>query len=93
MKTILFACLLLLTAFNLSAQTILNAGDIAIVGINTDNPDDFAFVLLTDIESGTVINFTDNGWLAAGGFRTGEGIKAYTCSIKFNSRFGNYLFC
>lgn len=61
-------------------QTTLSAGDIAIIGANTTNPDDFAFVLLRDISMGTVINFTDNGWLASGAFRTGEGIKAFTAA-------------
>ncbi|GAB6283556.1 MAG: hypothetical protein STSR0008_23320 [Ignavibacterium sp.] len=59
-------------------QTILSAGDIAIVGLNCDNPDDFAFVLLTNIDTNTVINFTDNGWLNTGVFRTGEGTIKYT---------------
>ncbi|MER2269174.1 ExeM/NucH family extracellular endonuclease [Methylobacterium oxalidis] len=58
--------------------TTLTAGDIAIIGYDADNPDDFAFVVLRDIEAGTVINFTDNGWRAAGGFRANEGVYAYT---------------
>ncbi|WP_280817651.1 hypothetical protein [Methylorubrum extorquens] len=41
--------------------TSLAAGDIAIVGYDADNPDDFAFVVLRDIEAGTAISFTDNG--------------------------------
>ncbi|WP_052288625.1 ExeM/NucH family extracellular endonuclease [Leptolyngbya iicbica] len=53
--------------------TTLSAGDIAITGFNFDNPDELAFVLLVDIEAGTQITFTDNGWLAAGGFRANEG--------------------
>jgi hypothetical protein len=60
------------------SQTDLTAGGIALLGANCDNPDDFAFLLLVDIEAGTVIKFTDNGWLAAGGFRAGEGIQTYT---------------
>src|SRR5206468_3595220 len=32
---------------------------------------------LRDIDAGTTINFTDNGWLAAGGFRSGEGTVSY----------------
>jgi len=62
----------------LFAQTTLSPGDIAITGANCDNPDDFSFLLLVDIEAGTVIKFTDNGWFAAGGFRSGEGIQTYT---------------
>ncbi len=59
----------------LYSQTTLSAGDIAIVGVNTDNPDEFAFVLLTDVTTGTSIRFTDDGWFSAGGFRSGEGGK------------------
>ena len=53
--------------------TTLSAGDIAIIGFNFDNPDEFAFVSFVDIETGTEINFTDNGWQAAGSFRANEG--------------------
>ncbi|NET52128.1 MAG: hypothetical protein F6K09_26575, partial [Merismopedia sp. SIO2A8] len=49
--------------------TMLSAGDIAIIGINTDDPDDFSFVLLRDIEVGTEITFTDSGWLNSGEFQ------------------------
>ena len=58
------------------AQTTLSVGDIAITGLNSRNSDQFSFVLLTDVLSGTEINFTDAGWLASGGFRnynTGTG--------------------
>lgn len=57
--------------------TTLAAGDIAIIGVNVDDPDSFAFVVLTDIEAGTQITFTDNGWNGTG-FRTGEGVYTYT---------------
>ncbi|MCK4661307.1 MAG: Ig-like domain-containing protein [Bacteroidales bacterium] len=60
------------------SQTTLIAGDIAIIGANYDAPDEFAFVLLVDIESGTEIRFTDSGWLSAGSFRGGEGGVKYT---------------
>ena len=46
----------------------LSPGDIAIIGYNSDDPDTFSFVALKPIGVGTVINFTDKGWLAAGGF-------------------------
>ena len=51
--------------------TVLSPGDIAIVHYSSDTPDSFAFVFLRDVEAGTTVNFTDNGWLAAGGFRSG----------------------
>ena len=62
------------------AATTLLAGDLAIIGMNSDDPDEFAFVLLQDITSDTVIKFTDNGWLASGSFRTGEGFKIWTAT-------------
>lgn len=57
------------------------AGDVAIVGFwadSTPSAKAFAFVALKDIETGTVISFTDNGWLAVGGFRVGEGVVTCT---------------
>ena len=59
-------------------STTLTAGDIAITGYRSDTPDLYAFVLLRDIEAGTEIQFTDNGWLAAGGFREGEDTITWT---------------
>ena len=58
----------------------LSPGDIAIVDYNSSGPDEFTFVALRDIEAGTTINFTDNGWLASGGFLPGEGTVTYTAS-------------
>jgi predicted extracellular nuclease/2',3'-cyclic-nucleotide 2'-phosphodiesterase (5'-nucleotidase family) len=57
----------------------LNLGDIAIVGYGADTSvKSFAFVVLTDVASDEVVNFTDNGWLSAGGFRSGEGTVTST---------------
>ena len=58
--------------------TVLSVGDIAIVQYNSSTTDSFTFVFGRDVEAGTVVNFTDNGWLAAGGFRPGEGTVTYT---------------
>lgn len=58
--------------------TSLSAGDIAIIGVNSDNPDDFSFVLLVDIDAGTEIRFTDSGVLSDGSFRANEGAVKYT---------------
>ena len=67
--------------FNLSyGQTTLVAGEIAITGFNADNPDQFAFVLLTDVTTNTTINFTDRGWFATGGFRANEGTITWTAT-------------
>ena len=53
-------------------------GDIALVQVSADTgtTKPFSFVILADI-SGQTLNFTDNGWLAAGGFRSGEGTISY----------------
>ena len=46
---------------------------LALVGINTDANDGFAFLVLSDIAAGTAFTFTDNGWKGDNsGFRTGE---------------------
>ena len=58
--------------------TVLSVGDIAIIHYNSTGTDAFSFVFLRDVEIGTTVNFTDNGWLAAGGFRPGEGTVTYT---------------
>jgi len=60
-------------------MTTLTVGDLALIGYSADTAGkSFSFVLLTAVEAGTVISFTDNGWLAAGGFRAGEGVYTYT---------------
>jgi uncharacterized repeat protein (TIGR01451 family) len=59
-----------------TAATALGPGDIAIIGFSFDT-NDFAFVLLVDIEDGTEIRFTDAGWKADQTFFTGEGAVTY----------------
>lgn len=78
MKKLLATAVLLLFGPMAWAVTTLAPGDIAMVGMGTDDPDDFAFVALVDIDSLTEIIFTDCGWLASGGFRSGEGAWKYT---------------
>lgn len=67
------------------AQTTLTPGDIAIIGANCYDPDDFAFLLLKPIDAGTVIHFTDNGWTASGGFRGGEGTLTFTAGQNYTA--------
>ena len=46
------------------SATIINPGDIAIVGyITNGSPDSFSFVSLVPLNEGTVIYFTDSGWI------------------------------
>ncbi len=53
----------------------LSPGDIAILGYNINTPNqEFCFLLLTDIPSGTVINFTDFGWCSGGSY---TGFQSY----------------
>lgn len=54
--------LLLLSAINLFGQSTLTQGDIAFIGWNLDGTDGYTFIFLTDVDSGTTINFTDCGW-------------------------------
>jgi hypothetical protein len=75
----------LLISTSISAQTTLSPGEIAIIGISTDNPDDFHFILLVDIESGTEIIFTDSGWKSDNTFRANEGAKKYTAPTALNA--------
>jgi len=69
---------LLIFSSSLKSQTTLITGDIAITGYNADTPDQFTFVLIKDVVASTTITYTDNGWLAAGGFRSGEGTRTLT---------------
>jgi hypothetical protein len=73
--------LLLSQSGSLSAQTALTPGQVAIVGFNTSggpSADNFAFILLTDVEEGTVIYFTDSGVKSDGCLRNVEGIMKWT---------------
>ncbi len=55
----------------------LVAGDIVITGINTTNPDQFAFVPLVDLPAGQIITFTDNAFSGTA-LATNEGVLTYT---------------
>ncbi len=63
----------------LVTQNIINlsAGDIAFTGYLGDN-DEFSFVLLKDVETGTRIKFTDNGWTDDDVFTSGEQTVIWT---------------
>jgi len=63
----------------------LSKGAIAITGTNSDNPDDFAFVVLTDLLAGTEIRFTDSGWLNSNSFRGNEGAVKYLAPTDISS--------
>jgi len=75
---------LLVICPNTFTQTTLSAGDIMIVGFNSDTPKNFAFVILKDITAGTEIYFTDDGYSIGVGFRTGEGVIKFTASKNYS---------
>ena len=70
--------------FLAKAQTSLSIGDISIVGFNSNGTDNFSFVMWKDVAAGTVIKFTDNGFLSsapaaqAGNTRGGESFVLWT---------------
>ena len=74
------ALLLIFIGGKVSGAQNLSPGDIAIVGLNALNPDEFAFVLLVDIPAGTQITFADHGWHAAGSLRATEDEFVYTAA-------------
>ncbi|UWX53943.1 lamin tail domain-containing protein [Maribacter litopenaei] len=82
MRKITLLCTLLFTLSSAFARTTLSAGDIAFVGLNTDGAtdadDNFAFVLLKDIDAATRIIFTDRGWSDATGFSSFVGDGEFT---------------
>jgi len=67
------------------AQTTLEAGDLAIIGFNGDNPDQFSFVLLVDVTANTEITFTDSGVKSDDTFRGGEGGIKFTASTNYSA--------
>lgn len=57
-----------------TAQTVLTAGQLAIIRMNGQGQQDqFSFVLLTAVDAGTKIRFTDQGWRAASNTFQGNG--------------------
>ncbi|MDX2362007.1 MAG: HYR domain-containing protein [Crocinitomicaceae bacterium] len=73
MRFILFISLIITIAYSgkVNAQTSLNLGEVAFTGVNTDTPDAWTFIFLVDVTTGTTLSVTDEGWFAAGGFRSG----------------------
>lgn len=64
------------------SQAQFSLGEIAFTTYNADGTDDaFSFVILRDIVSGEMIEFTENGWYAVGGWRPGEN----TLTVTFTS--------
>ena len=53
------------TQIVLPPPSVLAPGDIAVIALQADTPDTFAFLALVDINPGTLISFTDNAWTNA----------------------------
>jgi len=62
MKKLLRLITFCLVGLTSQAQTTLAPGDIAFLGHNADSSDEFAFILLKDVDGATTITFTDCGW-------------------------------
>lgn len=56
---------------------LVTAGDIAIIGYGSTNPDKFAFLLINDLPANTVLYFTDNAWTGSA-LATNEGTITWT---------------
>lgn len=66
-------------AVTVSAQTSLNPGELVIVTANTSDDKNFDFVPFVDLESQTVIHFTDNAYIEdEDRLRNNEGTITYT---------------
>ncbi|HQR91704.1 MAG: hypothetical protein B7Y69_11115 [Sphingobacteriia bacterium 35-40-8] len=83
MKNILALWVLMAISFKISAQdSLLQAGDLAIISFQADNNDQFVFVNLVTVYPGTKIQFSEKGWngsLATPAFASSsEAIHAWT---------------
>lgn len=58
--------------------SILQPGDLAIIEVGSTDPDKISFVTFRQLNLGTVINFTDNGFVHPDTVRYGEGFITYT---------------
>ncbi|MFM7311216.1 MAG: endonuclease, partial [Flavobacteriales bacterium] len=79
MQKWLLAALLGAVGLNGISQTTLTPGDIAVIGFNTDDPDQIMWVTLVDLAAGTQVKFTDNCWNGTA-LTTTEGTTTWTAS-------------
>lgn len=85
MNVCALASLLALAGWSSEAHAqFLSPGDLAIVGMNMTDPNEFSFVALVDMPAGTEIRFTDNGWTSEGVFREEEDTMIYTAPVDLN---------
>lgn len=74
----LLAAILMFTANVSKAQTTLNKGDVAVIGMQADVTKKFSLLLLVDIDANTEFFITDSGVKTDGSFRGSEGGLKYT---------------
>lgn len=60
------------TSLGPSSCSSLMAGDVQVIGVHSDNPDEIALVTLVDLPAGLELYLTDNGWTGTE-FKTSEG--------------------
>ncbi len=81
-KYLVFGVLMAISFKNAAQDSLLHAGDIAIITYQADNNDQFVFVNLVTVYSGTKIQFSEKGWngsLAVPSFASSsEAIHAWT---------------
>jgi len=58
--------------------SVVQIGEIAIVEYGSVNPDKLSFITFKQLDAGTVINFTDNGFASPTTVRVNEGFLVYT---------------
>jgi len=81
MNKFIWLCIFALLSFYpcAYAQTQLQPGDVAVIGYNFKDPDQFSFIFLKNVVAGTVLLITDSGYDATtSSFRVGEGYLTYT---------------
>ncbi|MEE9406949.1 MAG: T9SS type A sorting domain-containing protein [Polaribacter sp.] len=76
-KNYFITLLLIFVSLITFSQTTLVAGDLVVIEMQGDTNDGFRFVPLVDLDAGTVVKFTDNGWTGTV-LRSGEGTVLYT---------------
>tara|TARA_R110002012_G_scaffold255010_1_gene434165 strand:- start:1409 stop:2407 length:999 start_codon:yes stop_codon:yes gene_type:complete len=90
-KLLLIISLVAFIIQDVNAQFAL--GDIVFTGYQSDGPagnpsgedDQFSFLVLKNVTAGEQIAFTENGWLAAGGFRSGESTAVLTFTNNYTA--------
>lgn len=87
MKTYYFFIFLITTLVSFG-QTTLSPGDLIVTSLIADGNDRFEFIPLVDLSAGTVIYFTETGWIATtSSWRSDdltEGVVQYTAPTAIN---------